>query len=65
MSDNNYLVCRHMGLTRQDFIDIIKEKNLTNVEDVMDETDAGSVCGSCIYDLNLLLEEILEEQAKK
>lgn len=65
MSDNNYLVCRHMGLTRQDFIDIIKEKNLTTVEDVMDETDAGSVCGSCIYDLNILMEEILEEQNKK
>ncbi len=65
MSDNDFLLCRHMGLTRNDFVKIIKEKNLTTVEAVMDETDAGSVCGSCIYDLNLLMEEILEEQKKK
>lgn len=62
MAENDYLVCRHMGLTRQDFLDIIKEKNLKTVEEVMDETDAGSICGSCIYELDQLMEELLQEK---
>lgn len=55
------LICNHLGLTRQDIIDVIKEKNLTTLEEVLDETDAGSVCGTCIPDIEELLNEVLGE----
>ncbi len=64
-NENDYLVCRHLGITRNQFIQVIKEKNLTTVEEVMDETDAGSICGSCIYELNIIMEELEEEMASK
>lgn len=53
-------VCRHLELTREDIIKVIKEKNLQTVEDVMDETDAGSVCGSCVPEITEILYDILD-----
>lgn len=55
------LICNHLGLSRQDIIDVIKEKNLTTLQEVLDETDAGSVCGTCIPDIEELLNEVLNE----
>ena len=54
------LICTHLGITRDDFIQIIKEKNLTTLDQVLDETDAGSVCGTCIPDIEQILNDILE-----
>ncbi len=65
MDNNDYLVCRHMGITKSEFIKVIKEKNLTTVQEVMDETDAGSICGSCIYELEVILEDLQEEANKE
>ena len=54
-------VCKHMLLRKQDLVKAIHEKGLKTVEDIQDETDAATVCGSCYADI----EEILEEELKK
>lgn len=53
-------VCRHLELSREDIIKAIKEKNLKTVEEIMDETDAGSVCASCIPEITEILYDILD-----
>lgn len=55
---NDEIVCRHLELSVQDIINAIKENNLTHLEDVLEETEAGSVCGSCVMDINLILEKV-------
>ncbi len=59
-SDND-LVCLHLQLTKADLIKAIREKQLTTFEQLQDETDVSTVCGSCAPDV----EEILEEELKK
>ena len=60
MFEPNDLVCRHLQLTRDDIVRAIREKNLSTFEEIQDETDAGTVCGSCAADI----EEILEEELR-
>ncbi len=52
------ILCTCMDITKGEVEDAIKEKKLTTVEQVQDETEAGTVCGSCVDDIYLLLEEI-------
>ncbi|MGQ1786621.1 MULTISPECIES: (2Fe-2S)-binding protein [unclassified Saccharicrinis] len=54
-------VCKHMMLRKQDLVKVIHEKDLKTVEDIQDETNAATICGSCYDDL----EEILQEELKK
>lgn len=56
-------VCNHLGLTREDIINVIKEKKLTTLQQVLDETDAGSVCGTCIPEIADILEDVLDGKA--
>ena len=61
MFDDNDFVCRHMQLTKEDIIKVIREKNITSFDDLQDETDVATICGSCAADI----EEILEEEIAK
>lgn len=61
MFDDNDFVCRHMQLTKADIIKVIKEKDITSFEDLQDETDVATICGSCVADI----EEILEDEIAK
>ncbi|MBR8534846.1 (2Fe-2S)-binding protein [Carboxylicivirga sediminis] len=61
MFDDNDFVCRHMQLTKADIIKVIREKDITSFEDLQDETDVATVCGSCVADI----EEILEDEIAK
>jgi NAD(P)H-nitrite reductase large subunit len=54
------MICNHLGITKDDFIQVIKEKNLTTLDQVLDETDAGSVCGTCIPDIEEILNDVLD-----
>jgi NAD(P)H-nitrite reductase large subunit len=36
----------------------IREKSLSTVEQVQEETTAGTVCGSCIEDIESILKEM-------
>ncbi len=65
MFDDNDFVCRHLQLTKEHLINIIREKGLTSFQEVQDETDAGTVCGTCVADSEEILEEELERQRNK
>ena len=56
--ERDNILCTCMDITKGEVEDAIKEKKLTTVEQVQDETEAGTVCGSCVDDIYLLLEEI-------
>ena len=58
MEDNDLLICNCMGVTRGEIIDAIKTKDLVTVEEVKDETEAGTGCGSCIEDIEAILKEV-------
>jgi nitrite reductase (NADH) large subunit len=62
--ERNDIVCRHLQLTKEDIIKAIREKNLTTFEEVQDETDAATVCGSCAADVEAILEEELKKREK-
>ncbi|MFO8000217.1 MAG: (2Fe-2S)-binding protein [Marinilabilia sp.] len=60
--EDNDIVCRHLQLTKADLIKVIREKNLSTLEDIQDETDAATVCGSCRGDIESILEEELQRR---
>ncbi len=47
-----------MGVTKGEIIDAIKSKNLITVQDVSDETGAGTGCHSCFEDIEDILKEV-------
>ena len=56
--DRNEIICQCMQVSRGDIIDAIKEKECVTVQDIGDETEAGTACGSCIEDIEKILKEI-------
>lgn len=61
MFEDNDFVCRHMQMTKAEIIKVIREKNITSFDDLQDETDVATICGSCVADI----EEILEDEIAK
>jgi len=55
-------VCRHLRLTKTDILKAIRDKGLTSFTEIQDETDAGTICGTCVADVEEILEEELERQ---
>ncbi len=49
-----------MDISEHEIVNAIKNKDARNIQDIMDITSAGSGCGSCIPDL----EEILDRELK-
>ena len=47
-----------MDVTRGTIVDAIKAKGLTTVEQVSDETGAGTGCGGCVDDIQAILDEV-------
>lgn len=64
MFEENDFVCRHLQLTKGDIVRVIREKNLSSFTEIQDETDAGTVCGTCVSDIEDILEEELELRRK-
>jgi NAD(P)H-nitrite reductase large subunit len=64
MSDfeDHDIVCRHLQLMKADIVKTIREKQITTFEQVQDETDAATVCGSCAADVEAILEEELRKR---
>lgn len=58
MKDVEICICNN--IMKSEIVNVIKDKDLKTVEEVQDETTAGTVCGSCIPDI----EEILIETNK-
>jgi NAD(P)H-nitrite reductase large subunit len=60
--EENDIVCRHLQLTKADIVKAIREKNLTTCEEIQDETYAATVCGSCVANVEAILEEKLRKR---
>lgn len=56
--DEDIEICHCNGIMKSEIIKAIKEKGLTTVEEVGEETTAGTVCGGCIPDIEDILKEI-------
>lgn len=52
------LICTCMEVYKSTIVNVIKEKGLKTVEEVGDETEAGTVCGQCEDDIQEILDEI-------
>lgn len=51
-------ICNCLGIMKSEIVKAIKDKGLKTVEQVQDETNAGTVCGSCIPDIEDILKQI-------
>lgn len=52
------IVCHCFDVTREDIEKAIKEKGLKTVDEVAEETQAGSGCGGCQEVIQEILDEI-------
>lgn len=44
----NEIICTCMEIDLETIIKVIQKKKLTKVDEIMDATGAGTVCGGCI-----------------
>ena len=62
MTPDENIICTCLDVTEHEIMDAINSKGARTVEDIREITGAGTSCGSCIPEL----EEILDrEQSKK
>lgn len=53
------IICHCMGVSKETIVKAIKEKGCKTVEDIQEETEAGTGCGGCIDDIQAILDENL------
>jgi NAD(P)H-nitrite reductase large subunit len=56
--EKDILICTCNEVYKSTIVKAIKEKGLKTIEDVGDETTAGTVCGQCQDDIQDILNEI-------
>ncbi|HJN05299.1 MAG TPA: (2Fe-2S)-binding protein [Bacteroidales bacterium] len=56
--DNNEIICNCMQITKGEIVAAIKSGGLLTIDEVGDETEAGTVCGSCHDDIEEILKEV-------
>jgi bacterioferritin-associated ferredoxin len=56
--EEDKLICTCMDVYKSTIVKAIKEKGLKTVEEVGEETTAGTVCGQCQDDIQEILDEI-------
>ncbi len=52
------IICACNEISRKEVEEAIRQKGLKTIEEVGDETSAGTVCGGCVDEIYLLLESI-------
>ncbi|MBS4014168.1 MAG: (2Fe-2S)-binding protein [Bacteroidetes bacterium] len=52
------IICTCLEIKQSTIESAIKEKNLQTIEEVQNETEAGTVCGGCVDDIYKILEKI-------
>jgi NAD(P)H-nitrite reductase large subunit len=55
---DDIIICNCNEIYKSTIVKAIREKSLSTVEQVQEETSAGTVCGSCIEDIESILKEI-------
>ncbi len=53
-------ICHCNGIMKSEIIKAIKENGLKTVEEVQEETTAGTICGECIPDIEDILKSLNE-----
>lgn len=56
MENRDELICNCMDITKGEIIDAIKD-GCDTLEKVQEKTEAGTVCGTCVEDIEDILEE--------
>ena len=56
--EEDKLICNCFDVYKSDIVKAIKTKELTNLQEVMDDTDAGNGCGSCHDAIQEILDEV-------
>jgi NifU-like protein len=56
--EEDKLICNCFDVYKSDIVKAIKTNELTNLQEVMDATDAGNGCGSCHDSIQEILDEI-------
>ncbi len=52
------LICTCNEIYKSEIVKAIKEKGLKTVEEIGEETGAGTVCGQCVDDIQAILDEL-------
>ena len=55
--DENEIICACMGTTVRDIMDAV-ENGAKTLEEVQAATQAGTVCGACLPELEALIEQL-------
>ncbi len=56
------IICKCFGVSEDDIIKVVKENNLTTVDEVTHYCKAGGACGACRSDIQAVIDEILNEK---
>lgn len=51
-------ICHCNGIMKSEIVKAIREKGLKTLEEVQDATEAGTVCGGCVDDIEGILKEV-------
>ena len=55
------VVCTCFGVTQDEIVKVIKENNLSSVEQVTNYCKAGGGCGSCVSEIEKILSEVKDQ----
>lgn len=58
MNKKNEIICNCMGITRQEIEEAIVEHKCDTLEKVQKKTEAGTVCGVCVDDIEIIINEV-------
>jgi len=56
--EDDVVICNFNEIYKSEIVKAIKEKGLKTVEEVVEETTAGTVCGQCLDDIKEILDEL-------
>lgn len=59
------MVCQCFGVTDTLIEKVVRENNLSTVEDVTNYTKAGGACGSCIHKIEDIVHEVRQDMAEE
>lgn len=51
-------ICKCMDIYKSEIVEAITEKGLSTVEEIGEETEAGTLCGECQDDIQLIIDEV-------
>ncbi|MBI4979111.1 MAG: Fe-S cluster assembly protein NifU [Spirochaetes bacterium] len=63
--DEGYIVCKCFGVTNKKIERVVRENNLTTVEQVTNYTKAGGMCGACKPQIEDIIEDVRKTMGKE